>query len=262
MDEVAQGTTEATTLASLLWARAHAAPDAVAYHHLVRTRAREATEQVTWAETRALVEPLAAGLVGLGVEPGDRVAILSSTRADAVLGHLAVLCAGAATTVLDPASAPADVARLVHGSGSVVVLAEDVEQVDKLRVVRGDIRGVRKVVQLDGDYPDRRVMTLEALLAHGEDVLARDAATVVRRVAAVRPDTLATVLHPPGSPAGGIPGTHGDWVVEGAAAEPGGGDAVRTLDASLSLPAAHGLLAAQLARGFGVVLDAGRGGSG
>lgn len=264
MDEAGQGSGE--TLARLLWRRADAAPDAVAYRHVVRTRGREATEELTWAGTRALVEPLAAGLVDLGVEPGDRVALLSRTRVDAVLGHLAVLCAGAATTALHPGAPPGEVARVVHGSGSVVVLAEDRAQVDKLRVVRGDIRGVRKVVQLDGDYPDHRVMTLEALLARGEGLLARDPATVVRRVAALAADALATVLHPvppaPGTAADGIRRTHREWVAAGADA---GADAGRTdgtglrpLRESLALAGAHALVAAQLTHGFGVEVDAGR----
>ncbi len=263
MEKVSRGTTGATTLAGLLWARADASPDAVAYRHVVRTADREAVEEVTWAGARALVEPLAAGLVGLGVEPGDRVALLSGSRVDAVLGHLAVLCAGAVTVAVHHRSAPAEVAQRVHGSGSVIVLAEDLEQVGKLRVVRGEIRGVRTVVQLDGDYPDRRVRTLEALLSDGEDVLARDPTAVVRRVDALRPGALATVLHPTGPCAAtsgdAVLGTHGDWVVEGTAADPGAGDGLRTLDASLALPAAHGLLSAQLAHGFGVVVTAARG---
>jgi long-chain acyl-CoA synthetase len=72
----------ATTLARLFWDRSDAQPDAVAYRHLVGAPGREALQDVTWGEVRALVEPLAAGLLGLGVEPGDRVAVLSRIRVD------------------------------------------------------------------------------------------------------------------------------------------------------------------------------------
>jgi long-chain acyl-CoA synthetase len=259
VDEVATGTArEATTLARLLWDRAAAAPDDVAYRHRVGRPGRRAWEDVTWAHARGLVEPLAAGLVTLDVGPGDRVALLSVTRVDAVLGHLAVLCAGATTVVVDPGSSAPEVARVVHGSGAVVVLAEDLAQVEKLRVVRGDIRTVRKVVLLDGVHRDRRVMTLEALLRDGEDLLAREPDAVDARIHDLGPDSPATLL--PGdddATSGGVVRTHGDWVAAGVEAGPrapgAGGDG--SPGPSLTDPAGHARLAAQLAHGFVSIVD-------
>lgn len=254
MDEVAAGERGTTpgpaTLAGLLWDRSAASPDDVAYRHEVGPPDRRVWEDVTWADARSLVEPLAAGLVGLDVGPGDRVALLSGTRVDAVLGHLAVLCAGAATVVLDPGSTPPEVARVVDGSGAVVVLAEDLDQVEKLRVVRADIRGVRKVVLFDGSHRDRRVMTLEALLRDGEDVLAREPDAVARRVHDLAPAAAATVL-------AGRTDTHGAWVDAGLAVHPtpaAEADSVPSAPA-LTDPAAHARLAAQLAHGFMSVVD-------
>lgn len=258
MDEVATGTTvDPTTLARLFWDRAATSPDDVAYRHPVRLRSRVAWEDVTWSYARALVEPLAAGLVGLGVEPGDRVAIVSRTRIDWVLAHLAVLCAGAATVAIHPGCPPEEVARLVDGAGAVVVLAEDLDQVEKLRRVRADIRTVRKVVLFDGGHPDRRVMTFEALLSEGEEVLADDSSTTARRVDALRPDALATVLHAPGPTGTSHPvqRTHGAWVAEGVAAA-GRADRLELLRTPLTRHAGHALLAAQLTRGHGTAVDA------
>jgi long-chain acyl-CoA synthetase len=140
----------------------------------------------------------------------------------------------------------------------VVVVAEDVEQVDKLRRVRGDIRSVRTVVLFDGHYRDRRVMTWEALLAAGEALLEGDPAAVVTRVEALPPAAVATVL--PAANADGpsepVRVTHRAWVHEGLAAElpadrpAGTGDGMRTLP-PLTRSGSHALLASQLAHGFG-----------
>lgn len=252
MDEVATGNAAGpTTLAHLLRERAVSSPDDVALRHRVGSRGREAWEDVSWALARALVEPLAAGLTGLGVEPGDRVAILSRTRVDWVLAHLAVLCAGATTVAVDPAGTPEEIAGRIEGNGVVVVVAEDVDQVDTLRRVRADIRTVRKVVQLDGTYPDRRVMTVAALLSQGEDVLERDPSTIARRVDALRPDAVATVLPQDGDGPGRERRTHGAWVRAGRAVE-GGGEGLRHLSTALHEPEGHVLLAAQLVHGHGV----------
>jgi long-chain acyl-CoA synthetase len=253
------GTTDRpATLARLFWDRCEAEPEAVAYRHLVGPRGREAWQDVTWGEVRALVEPLAAGLVGLGVEPGDRVAVLSRIRVDWVLAHFAGLCAGAATVAVPPDSDPGEVARIVDGSAAVVVVAEDVEQVDKLRRVRGDIRSVRRVVLFDGSYRDRRVMTWEALLAAGEDLLAGDPAVVARRVEDLPPAAVATVLPPADAdgPAEPVRVTHRSWVHEGHAvlAPPAEDDRLRPLP-PLTRSGSHALLAAQLAQGFGTLVE-------
>jgi long-chain acyl-CoA synthetase len=261
MDQGERGTAGGSTLARLFWDRSDAQPDAVAYRHLVGAPGREVWQDVTWGEVRALVEPLAAGLLGLGVEPGDRVAVLSRSRVDWVLAHLAGLCAGAATVAVPPDSAPEDVAGVVHGSGAVVVVAEDVEQVDKLRRVRGDIRSVRKVVLFDGRYRDRRVMTWEELLAAGEDLLAGDPVAVASRVEALPPAAVATVLPAAGAdgPAEPVRVTHRAWVHEGLAADPsaelhsGTGDGLRALP-PLTRSGGHALLASQLAHGFGTLV--------
>ncbi|WP_159083839.1 AMP-binding protein [Nocardioides terrigena] len=257
MDEVATGTTAGpATLARLFRDRAVSSPGDLAFRHRVGGPGREAWEDVSWEHARALVEPLAAGLTGLGVEPGDRVVVLSRTRVDWVLAHLAVLCAAATTVAVHPGGTPEEVARHIDGAGAVVVVAEDVDQADTLRRVRGDIRTVRKVVLLDGSYPDRRVMTFEALLAHGEDALDRDPGTIARRVDALRPDVLATVLHAPGAgpTAAGERRTHAAWVLEGRAAE-GGDEGLRHLFTPLHEHEGHALLAAQLVHGFGVRVD-------
>ena len=257
MHEAAAGT---TTLARLLWDRAAATPDDVAYRHEVGRPGLRASEDVTWAQVRGLVEPLAAGLVGLDVVPGDRVALLTGARVDALLAHLAVLCAGAASVVVDPGSHAAEVARQVDGSRAVVVVAEDLVQVEKLRVVRADIRTVRKVVLLDGEHRDRRVMTWEALLRDGEDLLARDPGAVGRRVDDLAPGSPATVtpaVGPDAAAPDGVVRTHGEWVRAGraAAAATPGPDGLRPPGPPLTTPAGHARLAAQLAQGFGSVVD-------
>jgi long-chain acyl-CoA synthetase len=246
-----------TTLARLLWRRATSSPDDLAYRHPVGGRDRGGWEDVSWAQARALVEPLSAGLVELGVAPGDHVAILSRTRVDWVLAHLAVLCAGAATVAVRPDSPAEEVARAVDGPGCVVVLAEDVGQVDKLRRVRGDIRTVRKVVQFDGDYPDHRVMTFEALLSAGEDALHLDPALVTRRVDGVPPEAVATLLPGLGPLTGsdGVRRTHADWVAQGVAAA-GPANRLRLLSTPLTRLGSHALLARQLTSGQGTVVDA------
>ena len=55
---------------------------------------------VTWTEVQQVGYRLAAGLIALGIEPEDRVAIASSTRYEWALTDLAVMLSGGATTTI------------------------------------------------------------------------------------------------------------------------------------------------------------------
>ena len=57
----------------------------------------EKWQSLTWAETGEKVTRLAAGLVSLGIEAEQRVAIASGTRVEWILADLAINAAGAAT---------------------------------------------------------------------------------------------------------------------------------------------------------------------
>ena len=73
-------------------------PDAEAFRFPVARR----WESVTWKQAGDKVDPLAAGLIALGIEPEQRVGIASGTRYEWILADLAIMCAGGATTTVYP----------------------------------------------------------------------------------------------------------------------------------------------------------------
>jgi long-chain acyl-CoA synthetase len=150
-------------------------------------------QESSWAHTRDLVEGLAAGLLALEVQPEDRVALILSTRYEWVLGYLASLWAGAAVTVIDPAADDTTITRVLADCGARVVLAEDYDTVQLLWRIRAEIRQVGKVIQVDGDFPDERVLTLEGLLSLGHDHLTQQPRALSQRLYAVRRQGLAAL---------------------------------------------------------------------
>jgi len=214
----------------------------------------------TWGQTRSLVEGLAAGLLALGIEPEDRVAIIASTRYEWVIAHLAALWSGAAVTAVDPTADDDTIAAVVRDSGASVVVAEDLATVQALWRVRARIRSVAKVVQVEGDYPDSRVLTLEGLLGLGQEHLAAQPRALAQRLYAVRRQGLAT-LHYVDDRRGGLRGvrlTHGALTYQAAAVASLGVLSDSDL-LHLALPLngvfAQSLLAVQLACGFPIALD-------
>jgi long-chain acyl-CoA synthetase len=150
-------------------------------------------QESSWAQTHELVEGLAAGLMALGIQPEDRVAIIATTRYEWVLGYVATLWAGGAVTAVDPGADDDTLARLLTDSGARVVIAETYDIALALWRIRARIRDVVRVVQVDGDYPDPRVLTLEGLLALGHDHLQAQPRALSQRLYAVRRPGLAAL---------------------------------------------------------------------
>ncbi|HSP59773.1 MAG TPA: long-chain fatty acid--CoA ligase [Ornithinimicrobium sp.] len=195
--------------------RVQALPDGEAFRHPVG----DGWESLTWTQTRDRAYALAAGLVELGVEPEERVALMSSTRIEWVLSDLAVMCAGAATTTIYPTTITEDVAYIVADSGSRVVIAEDGDQVAKLRERADEMGSVLKVVVLDGEGDGEQVITFAELEELGRARLEREPGVVDARIDGLTPEHLATIIYTSGTTGRpkGVRLPHSAWTYEAAA---------------------------------------------
>ena len=136
----------APSIARMFLDRVAATPNAEAF----RFPDHDGWTSVTWRQVDDRVELVAAGLIALGINPQERIALASATRYEWVVVDFAVLCAGAATTTVYPTTNAEDVAFIVANSGSRVVVAENQTQVDKLVDHRAELPDVQKVVLIDG----------------------------------------------------------------------------------------------------------------
>jgi long-chain acyl-CoA synthetase len=164
---------------------------------------------LTWREVGERAYAIAAGLVGLGVRPEDRVAILAGTRLEWVLADLGVMCAGAATTTVYPTTEPEDALYILADSGSTVLIAEDARQVAKVADA-----GLRHTIVIDGEAPG--AITLAELERRGAAALAGDAGLVDRIIDDIRPDQLATLIYTSGTTGRpkGVELLHAGWCWE------------------------------------------------
>ncbi|MFY0406193.1 AMP-dependent synthetase/ligase [Solicola sp. PLA-1-18] len=248
----------ARNVAEMFYARVEDMPGREAF----RYPDGEGWTSITWGQAGQSVSELAAGLVALGVEPEQRVAIASGTRWEWILADLAINAAGAATTTVYPTSVADDVAYILADSESRVVFAEDDTQVAKLRERRDDLGSVVKVILIDGvvEPGDGWVVTLDSVLAQGADHLAANPDVVSERVAGTRPDSLATLIYTSGTTGRpkGVRIAQDSWTYEGAAVAAGGFMSIDDLEYRW-LPMAHSfgkvLLTTQLQIGFPAAID-------
>ena len=250
----------AATVAAMFVDRVRASGPREAYRFPVG----EQWESRTWAEVGEQVDRVAAGLVALGVQRGERVAIASGTRYEWIVADLGTMCAGAATTTVYPSTMAEDVAFILADSHSRVVFAEDEGQLVKLREHRGELSGVDRVVLFDGSPQDAAddgwVLTLRELERLGVDHLRAHPDAVSDRIGTLDGDDLATLIYTSGTTGHpkGVRLSHSGWTYEGAAVA-----AMGILDIDdlqyLWLPMAHSfgkvLLTTQLAIGLPTAVD-------
>jgi long-chain acyl-CoA synthetase len=202
--------------------RVAASPDRPAYLHAVVSEGGDEWVTVTWAELDVVVREIGAGLVALGIDPEDRVAIASSTRYEWALADLATMVAGGATTTIYPTTMADDVAFIVSDSGAKVVFAENAEQLEKLRGIRASTPAVLRVIVFDGvSDTDAWTLTLDEVRQLGREYLQGDPGAIDARIDGIQHDQLATIIYTSGTTGRpkGVRLRHSAWTYEGAAVE-------------------------------------------
>ena len=256
-EEIAVVENRAQSLAHMFFDRVRSSPDHEAYRF---PDENEEWQSLTWGQTGVRVTDLAAGLISLGIEPEERVAIASSTRVEWILADLAIIAAGAATTTVYPSTIPGDVAYILADSDSRIVFAEDDEQVAKIRAKHSELPSVIKVIVIDGTTDGDWVISFDELEELGKAYLAEHPSVVEDRVAAITPQHLATLIYTSGTTGRpkGVRLLHDGWTYEGASVAAGGYLSLDDLQ-FLWLPMAHSfgkvLLTTQLQIGFATAID-------
>ena len=188
-------TAGARTAPGLLLERARTSPDAVALRskHLGLYRER------TWHDYASLVGRCARGLQALGLERGERVAIMGDACEEWMIADLAAQAAGAITYGIYPTASAAELEYQMRDGGATIFVAENQEYVDKLLPLLDRLPPLQAIVVIDNSamfqYREELLVTWERLLGEADDgipILASVAATL-------RPEDFAFIVYTSGT---------------------------------------------------------------
>lgn len=126
------------------------------------------TEDGTWHPYSAqvfrdMVIDLAKGLIGLGVNKGDSVAIVSRTRWEWTALDVAIMSIGAVTVPVYETNSASQVSWIFNDSKVTLAIAEDDGQRDKIESVRSEVPTLRNVFVIEAGG-------LNAIKTYGESV--------------------------------------------------------------------------------------------
>ncbi len=159
-------------------------------------------EPATYAEMRDLVHAFAAGLLDLGLGPGDRAALIAEGRRDWVTAELGVLTVGAINVPISiKVEELADLKfRLSHSGCRLAVVSKG--QLGKLRRVRADLPDLVATVVLDpveGLGPEEHAF--DDVLRRGRELLARSPSAVEAALSRLRENDPANICYTSGTTA-------------------------------------------------------------
>lgn len=144
------------------------------------------------------------GLMGLGVQPKDRVAILSDTRYEWALCDMAILGASAVTVPVYSSSSADDVAYILNHSEAKVAILENIRQLEKVLEKRDQLPNLKNIVVIEPQAMNRAsslkdVMTLQALKELGRREEAKEPSRFESNLASAQPEDLLTICYTSGT---------------------------------------------------------------
>ena len=156
---------------------------------------------LTWREFRDTVLALAAGLVELGLRPGDRVALMLANRVEHVLADQAVVHAGGVPVTFYATLASEQIRYLAVDCDVRIAVLDGASEVDRWRPLLDGLPGLRAVIVRDPAAcpADEPYLSWADFTAAGQRAASGQAGEIARRIAEIRPSDPVTLLYTSGT---------------------------------------------------------------
>jgi long-chain acyl-CoA synthetase len=154
--------------------------------------------EISAEEIETTVRRLSLGFQSLGLDPGDRMAILSENRPEWVMADFAALCAGAVTVPIYTSLLPDQVGYILGDAGVRMVICADLEIWRKVEAVRTELPALERIIVIDGD-PPAGTHAFSDIVEMGRRLEAEDPGRFERAAGAVRPGDLASIIYTSGT---------------------------------------------------------------
>jgi long-chain acyl-CoA synthetase len=174
-------------------------------HPAMRFRSSGHWRDISYAAMDRSVQAVARGLVGLGVQAGDRVGIMSWNRPAWSLADFGILRAGCVVVPLYPTSTAGQVAHIVRDAGIEVLFVGGEQELEALNEAREHLPQLRHILVFD----DKAVDAAAGLHPFSDFAAAAEAidgdaaalldADIAAREGAVAADDLATIIYTSGT---------------------------------------------------------------
>ena len=144
------------------------------------------------------VKFISSGLKALGLQPGERVILLSENSPNWVITDLACQCQGGIIVPIYTSLTPEQIKYIIDDSDASMVLCSSDELWEKMNVIRGQLSGVRHFITFQPKGTEG-VITLEELTEKGKALEKEDPGVFERSVQSIKPDDIASIIYTSGT---------------------------------------------------------------
>ncbi len=187
------------TVPTLFWRRVEQWGDRTA----LREKVYGIWRKITWRDYGQKSKFACLGLIQLGLEKGDRVAIISENNPEWLYSDMGTLCGGGVSVGIYPTDSPQQVEYVLNHCQAKFFIAEDEEQLDKVLEVRKQTPNLEKIIVMDMEglrhFNDPMVMSFDDLLKSGETQDKLTPALFEQRMNEPKPDELAILIYTSGT---------------------------------------------------------------
>jgi long-chain acyl-CoA synthetase len=158
---------------------------------------------ISYPEFRELVECFSSGLVKLGIEPGDRVGIVSENRLEWVISDFAITGCGAADVPVFPTLTARQLEYTYNNCSAAIIIVSNKMQLAKILSVRAELPALEHIIIMndEGTNPSENIHSFSDVIQLGRDAMpAKERTEQFERLAsAVKPDDLCTIIYTSGT---------------------------------------------------------------
>ena len=179
--------------------------NASSFENSVAFREKEFGIWQTWSWAKALdeAESFALGLIELGIQPGDFVAILGRNRPDLYISMIAIQMVGATPVPQYQDSVAEEMEYVLAHCGAKFVVAGDQEQVDKVLEIQSKLPDFEQMIYLDGrglrKYDHSKLHSFASIMENGKNSGQNSRSTLNERESALNYDSTCVMLYTSGT---------------------------------------------------------------
>ncbi|MBI4548448.1 MAG: long-chain fatty acid--CoA ligase [Ignavibacteriae bacterium] len=156
---------------------------------------------ISYVEMRAWVEMFAHGLAALGVQRGDRLAVISENRPEWVVADMGMMLLGAANVSIFPTLAPKQIEFILNDSAAKIVIVSNQFQLNKVKKIAGDVPSLKNIIVMDEkvQVEDERTLTFSKVTAIGKEQASQQPDVFREAITKTKPDDLLTLIYTSGT---------------------------------------------------------------
>jgi long-chain acyl-CoA synthetase len=156
---------------------------------------------ISWLEFESKVRDFAYGLLVLGLEPGDKVALLSENRPEWAYSDIAVLSLGCADVPLYPTDVSNQIGYILADSDSKIVIVSTGDQLNKVLAVKSRAPALRKIIVMDppAEIKDNDIISFDSVVRSGEENAAKVRLEFESRLRSTAKNSLASIIYTSGT---------------------------------------------------------------